>query len=80
MTANGAGGGTLSQIEETLGLPLARLNEGVSACLAALPSNKGGRLGLANSIWLRTDKGLTVEQVFLQGNADYYGASVYEAL
>lgn len=79
MTANGAGGETLRQMEEVLGLSLARLNEGVSAYLAALPSKKGGKLNLANSIWLHADEGLTVERAFLQANADHYGASVYQA-
>lgn len=38
-----------------------------------------GRVKLANSIWLRDDKLLTVKEDFLQINADYYGVAAYKA-
>lgn len=38
-----------------------------------------GRVKLANSIWLRDDERLTVDEDFLQTNADYYGAAAYKA-
>ena len=36
------------------------------------------KLTLANSIWFK-DSGFTVEEAFLQRNADYYGAAVYKS-
>jgi serpin B len=79
MTANGAGGETLAQMEEAFGLSVPELNGYLYTYLHSLPSGDKYKLGAANSIWLRDDKTLTVEEDFLQANADYYGASVYKA-
>ena len=35
-------------------------------------------LEFANSIWLKADENLTIEQDFLQTNADYYDADIYQ--
>lgn len=71
MTANGAQGTTLSQMEVAFGLPMEKLNR----YLAGLTSSE--ELQSANSLWIR--EGLSVEKDFLQTNADYYNASVYRA-
>ncbi len=71
MTANGAQGETLSQMEAAFGLPMDTLNRYLAGFA---PSNE---LQSANSLWIR--EGLPVEQNFLQTNADYYNASVYRA-
>ncbi len=70
MTANGAAGETLAQMETTLGLSRDRLN----AVMAALPRDGSATLHMANGIWLR-DHDLTVSPAFLQTNANYYGAA-----
>ncbi|MBQ3125620.1 MAG: serpin family protein [Clostridia bacterium] len=70
MTANGAAGNTLAQMETVLGLSRERLG----AVMAALPRDGDATLHLANGIWLR-DHDLTVSPAFLQANADYYGAA-----
>lgn len=77
MTANGAKGETLAQMEQTLGLDRDRWNACFRAYMEALKSD--GSLKLANSIWFTADPRFTVEQSFLQTNADYYGADAYQA-
>ncbi|NMA24537.1 MAG: serine protease [Clostridiales bacterium] len=79
MTANGAEGETLAQMEEGFGLSVPELNDYLHTYLSALPTGDKYKLGAANSIWFRDDKTLTVEEDFLQANADYYGASIYKA-
>lgn len=75
MPANGAEGETRSQIEETLGLLSEELNDYLYAYMNR--SLKSG-MKLANSIWLKDDKSLSINQDFLQTNADYYDAHVYQ--
>lgn len=79
MTANGAKGETLAQLEDVFGLSIPALNACLHAYLESLPSGDRYKVSIANSIWLRDDEGLRVEQDFLQTNADYYGASIYKA-
>ena len=78
MAANGAQGDTLEQMEAVLGLPLLELNEFCRAWLAALPEEDGS-LSIANSLWFRDSEMLTVEESFLEANALWYSADVYEA-
>ena len=80
MTANGAKGETLAQMEALLGgdIPMETLNEYLYSYIKALPSEKTAKLNVANSIWFR-DNGFTAENTFLQKNADYYGAAVYKS-
>lgn len=80
MTANGAKGETLAQMESLLGgdIPMETLNEYLYSYIKALPSEKTAKLNIANSIWFR-DNGFTAEKAFLQKNADYYGAAAYKS-
>ena len=81
MTANGAKGETLAQVEALLGgdIPMETLNEYLYSYIKALPSEKTAKLNIANSIWFR-DNGFTAEKAFLQKNADYYGAEAYKSV
>ncbi|MCL2152594.1 MAG: serpin family protein [Oscillospiraceae bacterium] len=82
MTANGAGGDTLAQMEAVLGggIPLGDLNEYLYSYTKGLPSEESAKLQIANSIWFRDNENrLIVEPTFLQRNADYYSASAYSA-
>lgn len=79
MTANGARGETLAQMEEVLGLPAEELNRYLHACVADLPSEEKCSFHLANAIWFTDDGRFTVRQDFLQANADWYGAGIYQA-
>lgn len=75
MTANGAQGETLAQMEDVLGLPIGELNAYLKTYVKKLPSNWRTKLHIANSIWFR--EGLDVNRDFLQTNANYYGADAY---
>lgn len=80
MTANGANGETLSEMEKTLGgeLTLAELNEYLHTHVENLPSDKDYKLHLANSIWVK-EGDFAPKNAFLQTNANYYGADVFSA-
>lgn len=75
MTANGAGGETLAQMEAVLGLPIGELNAYLKTYVNQLPSGWRNKLHIANSIWFR--EGVDVNRDFLQTNANYYGADAY---
>lgn len=81
MTANGADGQTLQEMESALGrgIPLEQLNEYLHSYADGLPSEKKAKLSIANSIWFRdrADQ-LTVNESFLQTNSNYYGAEVFK--
>lgn len=79
MTANGAKGETLDQMEQTLGLSVSELNTYLHAYFNSLPEDEKYKLSIANSIWFTDDERFTVNQDFLQTNADYYGAGIYQA-
>ena len=79
MTANGAGGKTLAQMEEVLGMSLKDLNESIYTYRNNLPDDKKCQMNLANSIWFTDHMRFTVNEDFLQTNADYYGAEIFEA-
>lgn len=74
MTANGADGETLSQMETVLGSDREKLNY----YLYSLMDGQSEQLKLANSIWFR-DHDLNVKDVFLETNANYYQADMFQA-
>lgn len=73
MTANGAGGETLAQMEEVLGAEISKLNPALKYCTGTL----GEELKCANSIWYNDASVFTPDAGFLQTNADYYGAGLF---
>lgn len=77
MTANGADNETLEQMEAVLGMPVTQLNIWLQDYMAQLPATEKYKLSLANSVWINNDSRFSVEQDFLQTNADYYGADIY---
>jgi len=80
MTANGAGGDTLAQMERLLGgdITLDELNRYLYSFVSGLKSTDKAKFAIANSIWFRGDKDrLQVNNAFLQTNADYYGADAF---
>jgi len=82
MTANGAGGETLSQMEKVLGgtLSIDELNQYLHSYLKHITSDKKSKLHIADSIWFNGDESMImVDQSFLQKNADYYNAEAYRA-
>ncbi len=79
MTANGAEEETLEQMESLLGMTTEELNLYLYSYMKNLPQGEKYKLSLANSIWFTDDERFTVNQDFLQTNADYYGADIYKA-
>ena len=79
MTANGADGKTLEEMEAVLGLTAEALNHYLYNYMEHLPQGEKYKLSLANSIWFTEDDRFTVNQDFLQTNADYFGADLYQA-
>ena len=71
MTANGAKGETLEEMEAVLGMPVSELNEYLYSYKNRLPQDDKYKMSLANSIWFTDDERFTVNDEFLQMNADY---------
>jgi len=79
MTANGAEGKTLEQMESVLGLTADELNRYLYSYMHKLSQDDAKSLMLANSVWFNSSDRFTPNQDFLQTNADYYGADIYKA-
>ncbi len=84
MTANGAAGDTLLEMQNVLGgsIPLGALNEYLNTYSAGMYKSDECKVNLANSIWFRDDGnsfGFVPKDTFLRCNADYYGAAAYKA-
>lgn len=76
LMANGSNGNTRAQIERALGMTVDQLNR----CLYGFTSkldNKNVKLALANSIWIDRSVAEDIKPTFLQANADWYNAQVY---
>ena len=78
MIANGAKGETLEEMEAVLGIPVEELNEYLYTYAKNLPQDKKYKLSMANSIWFTDKDSFSVNDDFLQKNADYYGAGIYK--
>ena len=82
MTANGAQDNTLTEMLDAMngkkGLDLSQLNQYLGAYISRLPSEKKARFASANSIWVKNGA-IDVRKEFLQTNADYYGADVFQS-
>ena len=80
MTANGADGATLEQMEQVFGVSVPELNQYLHAYKEALPEKEEKyKLSMANAIWFRDVESLTVQEAFLKTNANYYDAVVKKA-
>ena len=79
MTANGADGETLAQMEKVFGMDIRDLNGYLFASPWLNSDAEGNKLYLSNSIWFKDDPNFEVNKTFLGINRDYYGAGAYEA-
>ena len=78
MTANGASGETLKQMENAVGMSLTELNDYLYTFRMSLPDNsKKASLSLSDSLWLRDV--FRAEDDFLRACVNYYGAEVYRS-
>lgn len=80
MTANGAKGDTLAEMEALLGdeLTIGDLNAYCRGWIDTLPQSERASLAIANSVWFDEHR-ISVPQPFLQTTADYYKASAFRA-
>ncbi len=79
MTTNGAGGQTLEELEEFLGMNIGSLNEFMYSYTRYLPSDEKYKVNLANSIWFKDEPTLEVKKEFLQTNKNYYDIDIYKS-
>lgn len=78
MTANGAQGDTLRQMETALGLSAQELDDFFLAYGETLSPEDGKcRLSIADSIWFTADERFTVDEEFLRTNQAFFGASFF---
>lgn len=78
MTANGASGETLAQLEQVTGMDRDTLNDYLYTYRMSLPENtKKCKLSLADSLWVRD--GFRMEDGFLDACVNYYDAEVYRS-
>ena len=75
MTANGADGETLAQMETVMGMDVSEL----TSALHNYRNSQTDQLKLANAIWFNESSLLTVREEFLRTNADHFRADLYEA-
>ena len=81
MTANGAAGETLTQMEQVLGGGLKRedLNAYLAGWYQKLAASEDLTLSFANAIWFKDDPELVVKDSFLQTNVDHFTAAIRRA-
>ena len=80
MTANGADGETLSQMEEVFGVDIDTLNNYLHSVVNVLPSDEGYDFDIANSLWITDDETkFAVSEEFLKTVKSYYDAGVFTA-
>lgn len=81
MTANGANGQTLSEMEEVLcgGMEIQSFNEYMYTYHNRLTATKDVTFHLANSIWIKDEPELQVKEDFLQTDRNYYNADIFQA-
>ena len=78
MTANGADGETLAQMEKVFGMNIRDLNGYLFASPWLNSDAEGNKLYLSNSIWFKDNPNFEVNKTFLGINRDYYGAGAYQ--
>lgn len=78
MTANGADGSTLSEMEAVFGLAVEDMNAFLQD-FVEIKEKKAAPLQAANSIWIKEDKDFKAERTFLEKMVSVYGAEVFTA-
>lgn len=74
MTANGADGDTLKQMEDVFGLSLDELNDYFRTYI----SDEQDAVNIANSLWLKDQDKLPVSPDFTRTVTDYYQSEIFE--
>ncbi len=77
MTANGASGQTLTEMEEIFGVSAQELTDYLYFYETYLPQGEKYSVSLANSLWLRDREGLSFGEDFLQDISTQYKAEIF---
>ncbi len=79
MTANGADGETLSEMERVLGgnINIDELNEYLANYIHRVTTDKNVNISVADSLWLINGMEKGIQQTFLETNKKYYDADLY---
>lgn len=80
MTANGANNDTRDEFVRLFGATdIEAVNNAFANYIKSLPSHENYKFNIANSIWINDNTGFKPNIEFLQTNANYYNAELYEA-
>ena len=80
MTANGAGGETLAEMEKTLGgLAIDELNGQLFNYTSSLISTDNAKFNLANAIWVTNDPSFSVNKNFIKAVENTFDADIVSA-
>lgn len=77
MTANGAKGNTLAQMEDVFGISTDESNNFMGQYNNSLPSGGKYKLNVANSIWVNEINSFRTEPDFIKKNQDIFKAEVF---
>ena len=79
MTANGAVGTTLDEMETSFGMGIDDLNEYLFAYSDSLPRGEKYDLSMADSVWIKDDRHLEVRQEYLEKVGKWYTGDVFKS-
>lgn len=80
MAANGADGQTAEEMQKVLGgHSVEELNAYFGNWYNALKNTEQAELHIANSIWIRNERGFEAKEPFLANNAKFYRSQVFKA-
>ena len=80
MTANGAEGDTLAEMEKVLGgLAIEKLNEQLFNYTSSLISTNDAKFNLANAIWVTNDKSFSINKNFVNTVENTFDADIVSA-
>lgn len=77
MTANGAEGDTLREMESTFGITVSELSAYLADYQRALPESDSYKLCMANGIWFTDNESFAVEDDFLQKNEELFASEIH---
>lgn len=77
MTANGADGNTLAELERAFGLSTGELNQYLRHYGKLLTGDAQNQVNLADSVWINNQKDFTVSPSYLQALVDFYDAQAF---
>ena len=81
LAENGAKGKTRTQLENVIygGLKTSSTNEILCKLMTDMESNKKVKWNVANSIWIKDQKGVNVKKNYLKTAVRYYDSEIYKA-